>query len=464
MKEKKGIRIVTIFVPAAVAILLLYVLIVICTYFINTASTKTINVLNRTSESITDISDLQSRNNKLYQTSYSFINKPYLETENVVNVVPLKEYVRELETSRSSNEILENIQNQDLSDEIKDSIKKNVNISIELFDTQRHALYLIKAAFEADGSVVKTTDSYAEYLECMKKIEVFNLPADEQPIPYQGKYGTAIRLFAAEYNQKNGNLSSNLRADSIAITEHANQAQKSLTNQIKTFRIILWVSLALILLANFICLFIIVFMLVVPIVRFAKKIDDNERLDEHVGLYESKRLATAYNALLDRHNEFENELREVAEEDALTGLPNRYSYNKFLSTPIQDEKRVCIFVFDVNNLKYVNDNFGHNKGDELIKKASECITQCFVIDDHTINCYRIGGDEFVAVLINLYEEDIPALITKFKTMQTVKNVSIAVGYSYSNDVKEIGYEKLFIEADQKMYDNKKEMKQNETTN
>ena len=115
--------------------------------------------------------------------------------------------------------------------------------------------------------------------------------------------------------------------------------------------------------------------------------------------------------------------------------------------------------FDINNLKYVNDSFGHDKGDELIKNASECIKNVF-LDENRKNCYRIGGDEFVAVLENIYEEDIEKYISKFRVQQEVKNVSIAVGYSYAKHINEIGYEKLFIDADQKMYENKNEMKKN----
>ena len=130
---------------------------------------------------------------------------------------------------------------------------------------------------------------------------------------------------------------------------------------------------------------------------------------------------------------------------------------EFLKNQILDGRSVCVFLFDINNLKYVNDTFGHNKGDELIKSASECIKECF-LDEEKKNCYRIGGDEFVAILDNIYEEDIEKLLTRFKVQQEVKNVSIAVGYSYSKNVLSIGYEKLIIDADTKMYENKNEMK------
>ena len=69
-------------------------------------------------------------------------------------------------------------------------------------------------------------------------------------------------------------------------------------------------------------------------IKFAKRIDDNDRLEKISRLYETNRLVDAYNSLLDRHNEFEKKLRDVAEIDSLTNLPNRYCYNEFLRKEI----------------------------------------------------------------------------------------------------------------------------------
>ena len=447
-KNKKGTRIVTIFVPAALAVFLLYVVIVVCTFIINSASTKVVEEMNTTSENIKAVSSLQSRNSKLFQTASSFVQKPILD-DNSPNIAPLQEYVMEYVSTKDT---FDNVYNQ-----LKDSVDADtlalldeaVELSDFLVDTQLHVINVILS------SDMISLDGY----EWAKDIPSYELTEDDLAVPKPGRVNYAKSYMESNYNRTNGDLNSKLSGISSSIRIAGEKQQKDISFQIKMSRGFLWLGLILILLANFVCLFIIVFMLVVPIVKFTKRIDENERLDDSGGLYEAKRLAVAYNQLLDRHKEFENELREVAEEDVLTGLPNRYSYNSYLNNPSLDERSVCIFIFDINNLKYVNDTFGHDKGDALIKSASECIKQCFLIEDKK-NCYRIGGDEFVAVLENIYEEDIEKYISKFRVQQEVKNVSIAVGYSYAKHINEIGYEKLFIDADQKMYENKNEMKKN----
>ncbi|MCR5349418.1 MAG: GGDEF domain-containing protein, partial [Acholeplasmatales bacterium] len=147
----------------------------------------------------------------------------------------------------------------------------------------------------------------------------------------------------------------------------------------------------------------------------------------------------------------------VAENDSLTGLPNRYCYNEYLKDASLDKKSVCVFLLDINNLKYINDKFGHAQGDELIKNASICIKDCF-LDETGKNCFRIGGDEFVAILYDVKESEIEELLNKFNKLQKEKDVSIALGYAYSSDIKSIGYERLIMQADDNMYKDKQNYK------
>ena len=114
-------------------------------------------------------------------------------------------------------------------------------------------------------------------------------------------------------------------------------------------------------------------------------------------------------------------------------------------------------MLDINNLKYVNDTFGHDKGDELIKNSSLAIKETFMTYDKK-NCYRLGGDEFIAILDNINEDEIDGYIKTFLEKQKLYDVSVAIGYAYTADISKVGYETLMIEADKRMYEHKKEMK------
>ena len=89
---------------------------------------------------------------------------------------------------------------------------------------------------------------------------------------------------------------------------------------------------------------------------------------------------------------------EMAYNDALTGFGNKNAYEKKkkkLQEAIDNGiAEFSIIVMDINNLKYINDTFGHERGDDYIKGCCEIVRECLV--DPQV--YRIGGDEFVIVM------------------------------------------------------------------
>ncbi|MBQ9900321.1 MAG: GGDEF domain-containing protein [Acholeplasmatales bacterium] len=413
------------------------------------------------------VSDLQSRNSKLSETSAAFIDTPVIPPYSAnpmapasarhINETPITQYVLELsDDTKEPSLLLEELKKYNPKAETLALIEEAVDSMYKMNEAQYHAIYLAQEYTKRKGTNLESA------LNAIIKDAVpeYTLTVDEKAKTDEELLEAADDCITGEtYNGYKSTVSENLRKVLQSINESSTKKQSNLQFNVKMLRGFLWSSILLLFIINIIFVIIIGKSLVLPVVKFAKKIDDNQRLESTSNLYEANRLVNAYNALLDRHMEFENDLKEVAEMDALTGLPNRYCYNEFLKNQTLDGRSVCVFLFDINNLKYVNDTFGHNKGDELIKSASECIKECF-LDEEKKNCYRIGGDEFVAILDNIYEEDIEKLLTRFKVQQEVKNVSIAVGYSYSKNVLSIGYEKLIIDADQKMYENKNEMKKN----
>lgn len=84
----------------------------------------------------------------------------------------------------------------------------------------------------------------------------------------------------------------------------------------------------------------------------------------------------------------------LAYEDGLTGLGNRTAYQELLSSIAANNRQHNVFMFDINNLKYVNDNIGHSAGDHLITSAANVIEENF---GKLGKCYRIGGDEFICI-------------------------------------------------------------------
>lgn len=151
-----------------------------------------------------------------------------------------------------------------------------------------------------------------------------------------------------------------------------------------------------------------------------------------------------------------DELKQIAYTDQLTGIPNRNAFISKINT--LDLEKAVIVAFDLNNLKYYNDHFGHDRGDVLLKTMAQKLQDVF--DD---NAYRIGGDEFEVVLDECTKDDLWALLEKFeeeeKTFNSEKHdiylqAAYGVGYYQGSD----SINDILKMADENMYMHKKFLK------
>ena len=97
----------------------------------------------------------------------------------------------------------------------------------------------------------------------------------------------------------------------------------------------------------------------------------------------------------------EDRIQFMASHDALTGLPNRALLNDRLSQALLHAKRydhwLTVLFIDLDNFKFINDNLGHNAGDELLKAVAGRMVDCVRATDTVV---RLGGDEFVVLLLD----------------------------------------------------------------
>lgn len=153
-------------------------------------------------------------------------------------------------------------------------------------------------------------------------------------------------------------------------------------------------------------------------------------------------------------------LQELANHDALTGIGNKTAYDAAVSS-IQDQ-HAGLAIVDLNNLKKLNDTYGHDKGDLAIKKIAGLICKVF---RHS-SVFRIGGDEFAIILCGsdcdhydrrakAFEEELQK-ISRDKTLAPWERVSAALGAAFFEEGDDVN--SLFKRADQAMYRRKKEMK------
>lgn len=159
---------------------------------------------------------------------------------------------------------------------------------------------------------------------------------------------------------------------------------------------------------------------------------------------------------ISREEKIERELKYLSFHDELTGLYNRRYFENELERLNQSRKLpISIIIGDLDNLKYINDNFGHKNGDDYIIKAAEIMKNNLREEDIIA---RIGGDEFAVILPDINSEtslDISKRIKdECKHYKDYKKLGISIGHATKNDQSEdLG--EIFIEADKKLYEDKK---------
>ena len=144
------------------------------------------------------------------------------------------------------------------------------------------------------------------------------------------------------------------------------------------------------------------------------------------------------------------QLENMSYKDALTKLGNRFLVEKFVKR-LDKNKCIGAVYCDITGLKNVNDTQGHEAGDKLILRASDCLKKIF--SDYGI--FRIGGDEFLVLCPEITEDDLYKKTEQLKECSKKSNSLMAVGAAWRENFYE-GLDKLLTESEHNMYIDKSE--------
>ena len=158
-------------------------------------------------------------------------------------------------------------------------------------------------------------------------------------------------------------------------------------------------------------------------------------------------------------------LNQLSMRDSLTGVGNVHGYKLAMGDIGKDFARTkfALLMADINNLKVINDTYGHKEGDKYIQNCCKILCDTF---KHSA-VFRIGGDEFVVLVQNEDYSERRNLYTKLKLtfdsnywnseapVNKRYSMSIGIGEKGDNDVT---IDRMFREADRMMYENKRKLK------
>ena len=157
-----------------------------------------------------------------------------------------------------------------------------------------------------------------------------------------------------------------------------------------------------------------------------------------------------------RYAKANRELKSKIYLDEATGLPNKNKCEEILT--LEAEQNMAICVFDLNNLRIINNQQGHERGDLYINLFAKSLRKG--VDENQF-VGRCGGDEFIAFFKNVTKEDVKRNLENIKKECAKCSeipLSYAAGFAYSNDFSTLTMRELFCQADKNMYIDKNQAK------
>lgn len=164
-----------------------------------------------------------------------------------------------------------------------------------------------------------------------------------------------------------------------------------------------------------------------------------------------------------RQSLLDKELCSLALTDDLTGLQNRRGFLALAGQQLKQAHRsgqqVLLFSCDLNNLKAINDSYGHQEGDQAIVRAAEALKHTFRNSDILA---RFGGDEFCVMASEASVQHEESILQRLKENlrrnsagETRYALSLSVGLARFDPESPVSLQELMAEADDAMYEQKK---------
>ena len=195
-----------------------------------------------------------------------------------------------------------------------------------------------------------------------------------------------------------------------------------------------------------------------PIINAAERIKNDSPIPIS-GSNEFRYLARNYNKLYGAYRKSVAHLNYKASHDELTGAYNRTGYDLLFSSI--DLKTTYMLLIDVDNFKDINDTYGHEAGDKVLKKIVAVLNKNFRSDDYVC---RLGGDEFVVFMVHADEHLHELVASKIcqinkqlaDTSDSLPRTSVSIGVVHGTQVN--NREDLYKYADESLYDIKRKGK------
>ena len=355
----------------------------------------------------------------------------------------LQNYFNEAFTTKRREKALNSIKEKFSDTEPYKMLSQAMDKSIGLMVLEYHSMKLISVANGYDLNTLP------------EEVRTYELSTEELALSNDEMIHRAQELvFGDEYNNVKSDIKTNVNNCINALDEMLKNKISDSSEVLKRLLIVQQAGM-LVLVIFLIYLFLFIYTKIVnPIKPGAELISKNDFLAVE-GVKEYKYFAIEYNYI--RRNDILNneKLAYEAVHDKLTSLYNRAGYYSMYNELKLDN--LIYVLIDVDNFKQINDNYGHNIGDVVLKKIA---TTLKIVFENYGYVYRIGGDEFAILIEGIKPnslDDIKAKIAEvYKLIENNENnipkanISVGVAFGDINDTTST----LFKKADVALYHTK----------
>ena len=327
------------------------------------------------------------------------------------------------------------------SEEALEKLKKARQYSQELMEQEYYAIALV---VEAKG--------YTNIPLSLDEVELS--PEDEALSPEQKMKRAVDTVFSSEYFAKKYNIRMNIQNCLKILEEHINESDSAALKKMRDRIISLRIAIIIETIGLFFLVWLASYLGINPIIKAANHIKNNSEIPES-GTSEFRYLVRAYNRMYAMYRDSLDHLKFQASHDELTGVYNRTGYDTLISSIELDS--TYILLFDVDNFKHINDTYGHETGDLVLKKLVRVLQNNFRPDDFIC---RLGGDEFIVFMQHTEKKSDGLIASKIEKINReleecedgLPSTSISVGIIHGSESDKM--EELFNKTDAAMYESK----------
>lgn len=360
----------------------------------------------------------------------------------IVNHDPiyLKNYFSEYENLKNRETAIEVVEMTHSGDQVDVIFARALGESNFLAEKEIYAMKLVCVACDLDiqNSVV---------------LENINLTKEDLLLTEEKKLEKAKNLlFNSDYLYTKASIESNVNEVISLLINNILEENNSQNVIIRILFIHQTIFIILLLVFSVIMYMVLQHLVLRPLIKSVESIEKGVKMCVK-GAFELNYIAKAYNNLCEKNILTASILKHKAEHDPLTGLINREAFSQIKNALKDIPEPIAYLIVDIDLFKKINDEFGHQIGDDVLRKISNLLMEQFRTTDYVA---RIGGDEFAIIMTKFGDNPTKIIQRKIEGMNNylqsvtdgLPNVSLSVGVAFS----ECGYKDWLMEqSDHALY-------------